>query len=55
MISLKVLILIKIDKQKMAILFSSVALLHTLQGYYSMGTPLGMAIITILSPFKFCN
>jgi hypothetical protein len=29
------------------------ASLHTLTGYYSVLTPIGMVMLTILSPFKF--
>ncbi len=31
------------------------ASLHALTGYYSLITPFGMVLITILSPFKFCH
>ena len=31
------------------------ASLHVLTGYYSLITPLGMALLTVFSPFKFCQ
>lgn len=45
----------KSDKAKTTLILTSMALLHVLTGYYSLGTPIGMAFLSIVSPFKFCN
>jgi hypothetical protein len=45
----------KLDKTKTALILTLMASLHLLTGYYSLGTPFGMAFLSIVSPFKFCN
>lgn len=44
----------KLDKKLSFILMLMMAGLHIFNGYYSLVTPLGMALATIMLPFKFC-
>lgn len=44
----------KLDKKLSFMLMLMMASLHTFTGYYSLVTPLGMALATIMLPFKFC-
>lgn len=45
----------KLDKTKLSLMIISTGLLHCLSGYYSILTPIGMAVLTIMAPFKFIN
>ncbi len=47
--------LIYLDRAKAITILTLMASLHALTGYYSIITPFGMALLTILSPFKFCH
>lgn len=50
-----IFLLFEIDKKLSFLLMFMIAGLHTLTGYYSLGTPLGMAFATIILPFKFSD